>query len=441
MAIYQFINDSKSFTLLKDSVNIIIPKNTFSLLVDSSNPQVLKSYSTFITEGLNNDINLDIDTVIIDGNSVWVDAYELLPILNNIILAFGTIVGTSPDGSNQNVGVNQAGAMLTSDFGTEVSRGLYPTYEISTKFGRASNVDVGNAPYDIWNGGAYYTGHNPFVGENIEVFSSSVDDVGALRSDGTVTTAGNKVLIDGAATFISDGVIIGDLVINDTCGCHGHIVSVDSETQVTVFDMHNGLMTTNEVGDSYRIATSAASGASVIEIMGALDSNFNILHDEYIILNGTTPVIVTGDFRRVNKAKVVLDGGVGVDGHNLGTITIRQETTPINIFAEMPISGQTNIACYTVPVGKSMIIKRLYISITRSSGASGSANVVLNSREVLGSWNGLRSFDIQTGGNVSYTLEGGLTLYEGTDIKLTADSVSDNNTIVNGEFEFYLIDI
>lgn len=351
--------------------------------------------------------------------------------------------GQTPSGVYSAVGVNEAGAMLNSDFGSEVARGVYDGYSISTKFGRLKNVDQADADgngaqVDIWDGGGYYTGHNPTVGENLQVFSSDANDTGALVSSGTATADSDTKLIDSSATFITDGVAVGDLIINDTCGCHGHIISVDSETELTVFDMHNGIIETNTTGDSYRVSTNTSTGAGVIVIIGSLADDYTQNKDEYVILDGTTPVTVAGNFFRANKAKVVT---AGTTLHNEGEITIRQAVTTANVFAVMPLSGQTKIAAFTVPLGKQMEIKRVLLTIVRSSGAQGSANIWLNVKEPYGAWNAIKSYDLQTGGEINYTMEGGNIIQAGTDVKYTVNFVSDNNTIVNGAFEYYLIDV
>ena len=53
--------------------------------------------------------------------------------------------GLSVEGTYEAVSVNEVGATLVSDFGTEVSRKKYPGYAIGTKFGRNPQIDVGTA--------------------------------------------------------------------------------------------------------------------------------------------------------------------------------------------------------------------------------------------------------------------------------------------------------
>lgn len=56
----------------------------------------------------------------------------------------------------------------------------------------------------------------------------------ATNAAGTNTTATAFKLIDSAATFITNNVRTGDVVHNDTAGTAATVVSVDSETQLTL---------------------------------------------------------------------------------------------------------------------------------------------------------------------------------------------------------------
>jgi hypothetical protein len=57
---------------------------------------------------------------------------------------------------------------------------------------------------------------------------------GAVNSTGTNTTATALKLINSAATFITNPVFPGDIVHNDTASTSATVVSVDSETQLTL---------------------------------------------------------------------------------------------------------------------------------------------------------------------------------------------------------------
>ena len=56
----------------------------------------------------------------------------------------------------------------------------------------------------------------------------------AVNESGTNTTATSLKLIDSAATFITNNVKTGDVVHNDTDETAATVVSVDSETQLTL---------------------------------------------------------------------------------------------------------------------------------------------------------------------------------------------------------------
>lgn len=57
---------------------------------------------------------------------------------------------------------------------------------------------------------------------------------GTVNSNGTNTTATAFKLINSAALFITNPVYPGDIVHNDTAGTSATVVSVDSETELTL---------------------------------------------------------------------------------------------------------------------------------------------------------------------------------------------------------------
>jgi len=334
--------------------------------------------------------------------------------------------------------LNSGGAQVVSDFGTEVALGEVPNYSVSTKFGRNSDIDTGSTPEDMWNGGGEYTGFNPTQNRNIEINSTDGNDTGSLITSGTATGGSSSTIEDTGATFVSDGVAVGDLVINDTNSAHGFVTAVTSETVLTVFRMTNGAVTqsSNSSGDDYRIASNNSTGASVVRIEQILNSDYEEQPAKYAILDGTSNVTVTVDAFRCTRAKVIMAGSSGT---NEGTLRIRQQTDTSNIFAQVPTTGQTTIAAYTVPVNKVMVVKRIRLSIVRANGSAGSATINMNVREPSGAWRAVRAFELQTGGIIEFENKGGLVFTEGYDIKYTISSVSDNNTVAEGAFEYYLI--
>lgn len=372
-----------------------------------------------------------------DGASVF--PLEVLPVqFSPAILNQSVIIGLDTDGVYRNGGVNKVGAVLTSDFKQEVARGVYDGYSYRVKFGRNPDTDTGSTPEDIYNGGGEYTGFNATSNENISVTSGDANDTGSLIDSGTATGGSNTTLIDSGATFLSS-VNVGDLLINDTQSIHGIVTSVDSDTQVTVFSMVDGISDdgVNQTGDSYRFARSSSTGAAVLRLTNILDQDYDRQGDVYVILNGTTTVTTSGvNAMRCDTGRVVLTGSTG---RNEGELTVTQSTTTSNVFCVIPTFGSTTIGCFTVPSNKDCLITLTQTSITRSSGAAGSATIAVNVRRFGQGFSAERVYELGTGEAINDTSILG-PFPPGTDIKGTVESVSDNNTIAQISFEILLID-
>ena len=96
---------------------------------------------------------------------------------------------------------------------------------------------------------------------------------------------------------------------------------------------------------------SAGSGARTLLVYG-LDSDY-LEVSELVTLNGLTPVTTTQTFLRVYRALVVTSGtNSGLTGNNAGTITISGHTTTQVQAKILPNNGQTLMAVYTIPAGK-----------------------------------------------------------------------------------------
>jgi hypothetical protein len=352
------------------------------------------------------------------------------------------VIAGSPAGTTgfQNVVVNSSGALLVSDYGTEVAQGKFSNVAIRTKSGRNSDIDTNTTPEDVWNGGGLYTGFNCTVAERLSFVSASALDVGSLVASGVATGGTTTALVDALATFITSGVAPGDLLINDTQTIHGVIASVDSETQLTAFDFSDGVAIdfTTGVADAYRIARATSTGAAVCKAFDMLDANYDSF-EEYIILNGATAVLSGGSYLRQPSGRIILAGSFG---SNQGEVTGRQSVTVANVTMVMPAnSGETAIACDTVPRGKIFVMKNKAVQMARAGGTPGSAKAVFQTRKRGEAWQTKRPPEISEAQGYAPTTEGGLVATEFTDIKWSIESVSDNGTIVSAEFEYYIIDL
>ena len=78
-------------------------------------------------------------------------------------------------------------------------------------------------------------------------------ETGTVTSTAASPITGRQIFIDGAATFMSNNVARGSLVINFTDQSIADVVSVDSETQLTTKTLVNGIGNTYDVADVYQV--------------------------------------------------------------------------------------------------------------------------------------------------------------------------------------------
>jgi len=229
-----------------------------------------------------------------------------------------------------------------------VARGLVPGIGAIHKFGKLPDIDS-EGPLVVWGGTkGPYLGFTATGGEAITVKAASgTADAGSLLSSGTATSGTTTTLVDTGATFVTDTVAVGDIVINDTQSDHGIITAI-AETTATVARWRHG--TTPAASDAYRMVTAASTGAAVVRVQKLLDSAYSE-SVEYLILAHTTGVDTTGtDFIRNSRARVVLAGSGGA---NATVLTATQKTSTGVIFWTIPVGyNSTMVACDTIPAGK-----------------------------------------------------------------------------------------
>lgn len=223
------------------------------------------------------------------------------------------------------------------------------------KFGH--NSSVGATPEEIWDGSAVYSYLS--AAEKLQVFGGATD-TGDTLSSGTATGGSTTTLEDTEATFQSDGAAAGDIVLNDTGDVHGIVLTVDSESLITVLlPFRDGLCTVAATpfvaGDSYRVVNANAVGAAVVQING-LDASYNY-QTEYIVLNGATDVTTIGDYIRIFRAKIVLAGSAG---GNVAAIDIENNASAVLLARITATLNQTLMALFTVPSGNTAFITSLF---------------------------------------------------------------------------------
>jgi len=199
---------------------------------------------------------------------------------------------------------------------------------------------------------------------------------------------------------------------------------------------------TMEIRSSSTSDTLAGTGARTVTIYNLQDSTGASMPDITVNMSGTSWVSLGAQtyYRGGTRIKVITAGS---GGENAGEITLRHTTTTANIFAVMSAGkNQTSIAAYTVPLGYTLLLGRINMSMSRTNGAAGSASVSFRNRPFFTDSVFNSSFSPEISNSAPYTFSnnGYYSFAERTDIKVRCDYASDNNTTITADFNGILID-
>lgn len=318
-----------------------------------------------------------------------------------------------------------------------ISLGKVSGFTHDNVIGRNADIDKASAPEDIVDGGGIYV---PPTQDRIhQIKSSSASDIGLLICTGTITDGiSSTILIDSTATFITDGVAVNDVVLDDTDQDHSAVISIDSETQLTIENWHHD--TSDKTGDTFRIARATSTGSAVAHVKDAQKRNGTRL-TEFVILNGTTNVPTVNSMFRLSSLHT---HGVGSNGSNVGVITATADTDA-TITAQINAgNGQTQMAFRHVPLGFTAYITGWHATLHRDGVASDAmADMSINSRLWGSVTEGklLRdSMGISVGGGFSQnSFDTWLPIAQEEDFWITCESVSDDNSIISAGYNIIYV--
>ncbi len=329
---------------------------------------------------------------------------------------------------------------ILKDFWLEVVKGNREGLTVISKFGENPDIDSGGTFEHVCDNGGTYIPPTPVGGRIHDISSSDANDSGTVKSNGNASGGSVYTLEDSGATFVSDGVSIGDAILIDNKIIFAQITSV-TETILTFaggtrepsFGLLNGTIESN---DTYRIVSVSASGSTILYIDGIDGATF-LKKEEFIVMNGITNVPTITSFRRINRMKTFGSIGAG----NAGTVNATAQTDA-TITSQIRIGlNQTFQAIYSVPIDKTAYIKKYWAALTSRLAASSTIRF-------RGGTLGGTPYPIQTTGltatggpSFQYKWEyGGLPASGGADIWIEANSDTNNVSIAAG-FELVLEDI
>jgi len=326
----------------------------------------------------------------------------------------------------------------------DIARGHVPGVVISKPIGENPDIDSGDGFSDVWPGksaGSTQKYVAPSGARIHDLESDSTEDAGTVVSSGTATGGTLTTLEDTGATFIADGVAVDDIVLDDTQQILGSVVTVTSETVLTLnawFDPETGIRTIFvNSGDAYRVVTPAQTGAATVFIR-ALDSSLLEI-SEFVVLNGTTTVATVQNMLRINRMRVV---GAGSNQGAVGILTATTTGEPVTDVITCAIIDGDNVslqAIATIPSNKDAFLKDWRGSLSKKTAG------VANLRLRLGPINKVSfvedTISISSTGSSDFTTDMDLTrIPGGTDVRIEAD-VDTNNMGVSAALNMIFVDV
>lgn len=321
------------------------------------------------------------------------------------------------------------------DYFHEVAAGRVPGSSVVLKFGENPDIDTG-AFEDIWDAGGGYV--PPTQARIHDVVSTSALDAGTTLSNGSATGGSLTTLLDTGATFVTDGVAVNDIVLNDTNIQIGLVTTVTSETELEFIanmrDPNSGIDGDSfESSHDYRVVTNASTGVSLVHIQG-IGVN-RLLLEEFVVMNGTSNVATSNTFFRQFKMRVFGSGTTSA----VGTITSTAQTDLTISCQVVNGNNQTLMAIYTVPLDKIGYIKHWWGSLSGKTNANSTMILRAGTLDALGYIVQTRSIRASGDSDFDYIPAADIQVPGGSDIWVEGDTDT-NNTSISSGFDIILED-
>ena len=233
---------------------------------------------------------------------------------------------------------------------------------------------------------------------------------------------------------------------------HGYVEAIDAaDNAVTIWQFANDTASPRsdrkyfpETPAMLYAASSSSADTSLTFTATVIDATGEKQFVEFTTdaADGQTPVALISGID-VNRVRLTGDGQ-----SHAGNIYVQQGNAftsgapdvPGEVLAYVEAGyGKTEQAAATVPVTKQWRLKEFVISVTRESGAAGSATIEFRSKKPGESWVTEREFKLSNGDFVKPVY--GLVPPGGTRLEAVLNGVSDNDTSVTFEFAYDEVDV
>lgn len=192
------------------------------------------------------------------------------------------------------------------------------------------------------------------------------------------------------------------------------------------------------------------TGINQIEVIGISDTNGTWTEESQIInMNGITPVSIPNNFWRIYRVKTVSSGTYATDSaasHN-STITIREVSTPANIWAQIVSEGsfglgQSEIGAFSVQSGYTGFVLSKNITLESAKDASIFLFIRENADVVTAPYGTMRTIELDRtiSERIDRTPKGILaTIPEKSDVGFLGQALT-GTTALSVDFEILLVE-
>lgn len=327
------------------------------------------------------------------------------------------------------------GGDIPLNFYVEVAKKNIIQHESISKYGENPDIDTVSLFEYLWDGGGTYV--PPTEARLHNVASTSTLDAGTVLSSGTADSGTTTSMVDDSATFVSDGVVVGDYLLNDT---RTELVALSDVTETTLTfvsgirdpddgDMGNAI----EEDDAYRVVTNASTGAPIFYIIG-LDVTF-VRIMEFVVMSGQNNVPTVNDYTRQFRSRVFGPGTTGA----VGTITSTAQTDGTISCQIIDGNNQSLMAIYTVPSDMTGHLIKWWGALSKKQNTSSNIRLRVGTLPEIAYVTQTRAVDNAGSSSFEYEFPVPLFLSGGADIWVEADS-SSNDTGISGGFEILLVE-
>jgi hypothetical protein len=181
------------------------------------------------------------------------------------------------------------------------------------------------------------------------------------------------------------------------------------------------------------------TGASITHVLGL--SSALVFQEEFIINNGTTDVPTTMTYYRIDVMHI--DGAAGRTSTNIGDISATAQTDGTVTAQINAGNGQTGMAIYTIPKGKTGYMTQIFADLVKDKTASASLTLHETiSATVNGAGTRAKHFFGLTagGGHYHHIFKPYKKFLENTDIFIRCDEVTANDMDISAGFDIILVD-